>query len=50
MRGPLKSPIIAHRHLCLDMFESEGLISILKYGFKKHFDRIFLKDLMNNVV
>ena len=25
-----KSPIIAHRHLCLDMFEDEGLISILK--------------------
>ena len=29
-RSPLKSPIIAHRHLCLEMFEGEYLISILE--------------------
>ena len=30
LQSPLKSPIIVHCHLCLDMFEGEGLISILK--------------------
>ena len=29
-QSPLKSAIIAHRHLCLNMFGGEGLISILK--------------------
>ena len=41
-----KSPIIAHRHLCLDMFEGEGL----KIWFKNVFDKMFLKHLTSNVV
>ena len=37
-----KIKIIAHRHLCLDMFEGLGL--------KNVFDRMFLKHLTRNVV
>ena len=49
-QSPLKFPLIAHRHLCLDMSEGEGLISILKIWIKKKvFDRMFLKH-MNNIV
>ena len=32
--SPPKSPIIAHHHLCLDMFVGKGLISILKMCVK----------------
>ena len=46
LQSPLKSPIIAHRHLCLDMFEGEGLISM---NLKTVFGRMFLKHLINNV-
>ena len=31
---PLKSPIIAQRHLCLPMFEGKHLINILKIQVK----------------
>ena len=47
LQSPLKSPIIAHCHLCLDIFEGEGLKN---KGLKNFFDRMFLKHLTNNVV
>ena len=46
---PLKCPIIAHCHLCLDMFEGEGLMHSDNMGLKNVFDRIFLKHSINNV-
>ena len=34
-QSPVKSPIIAHRRLCLDMFEGVDSISNLKIWFKR---------------
>ena len=49
-QNPLKYPIIAHCHLCLEMFEGKGLTNILKIcGFKNVFDRMFFKHLIENI-
>ena len=46
----IKSPIIAHRHLCLNMFEGAGLNKHSEnMGLKNGFDRMFLKHLINNI-
>ena len=50
-QSPLKSPIIAHHHLCLEIFEGEGFYKHSEnMGLKNVFDRMFLKHLINNVV
>ena len=48
LKSPLKSPIIAHRHICLQMFEGKYLTNNLKYGYKNICVRMFLKFLMEN--